>query len=482
MGGEIRFGTDGWRAVIADGFTVANVRQVAQAVADWLHGQGRGGQGVIVGYDTRFLSRRFAEETASVLAANEIRVLLTRDVAPTPAVTWMIRQHGLGAGVMITASHNPPEYNGFKLKAHYAGSALPEMTAAVERHLRRNLEQGRRPHRLDLAEARRKDRVVDIDPRPAYLDQLRRYVDLHAVGRAGLRVVVDTMHGAGRGYLADLLREAGVQVIEVRADARPDFGGTPPEPIPRNLRPARAAVIREAADAGLCVDGDADRVAAVDEEGRVVDAHRVFALLLQHLHEDRGLDGTVVKTFAGSRMIERLAREYGLPYVETPIGFKYVCELALRETVLVGGEESGGIGVRDHMPERDGMICNLLLLEMMAQRGRPMSRLIEDVMARVGWHHFAREDLHLPPERKEALMEELRTAAPERIAGLPVTGVDTLDGVKLILGDDGWILFRPSGTEPVVRIYAEADEAAKVRRILSEGVTRARGFPAGVPE
>ncbi|MFO7245927.1 MAG: phosphoglucomutase/phosphomannomutase family protein [Thermaerobacter sp.] len=473
MSADIRFGTDGWRAVIGEDFTVANVARVAQATADWLVQEGRAGDGVVVGYDTRFQSRRFAEEAASVLAANGLRVLLCSAPAPTPAVTWAIRQHGLGGGVMITASHNPPEYNGFKLKAHYAGAALPEMTAQVERLVAHNRDAGREPRRLDPHDLPR--RVEPFDPVPGYLAQLERYVDLEAVGRAGLRVVVDFMHGAGRGCLDRVLEQAGVEVVPVRAEQRPDFGGTPPEPIPRNLRPARAAVVLHGAAAGLCLDGDADRVAAVDEEGGVVDAHRVFALLLQHLHEDRGLDGTVVKTFAGSRMIQRLALAYGLPYVETPVGFKHVCRRALQETVLIGGEESGGIGVRDHMPERDGILCNLLLLEMMVQRGRSLAGLVEDLMDRVGRHHFDRADLRLDPGRVDALMQRLREAPPDAFAGFPVTHVDPLDGVKLILGDHGWILFRASGTEPVVRIYAEADEPAKVRRLMAEGVACARG-------
>ncbi|HEX6989793.1 MAG TPA: phosphoglucomutase/phosphomannomutase family protein [Bacillota bacterium] len=477
---RIRFGTDGWRAVIGEDYTTTNVARVAQATADWLHRQGRDGQGLIVGYDTRFQSRRFAEEAAAVLAANGIRVLLCSRPAPTPAVSWAIRRHGLAGGVMITASHNPPEYNGFKLKAHYAGPALPEMTAELERILEEQQARGLEPRRLDVADLPR--RVDAFDPGPDYLQQLGSYVDLNAIGRAGLRVVVDFMHGAGRGFLDHILEVAGVEVVPVRGEPRPDFGGAPPEPIARNLRPARAAVIMHRAAAGLCLDGDADRVAAVDEDGRVVDAHRVFALLLQHLHEDRGLDGMVVKTFAGSRMIPRLARAYGLPYEETPVGFRHVCEHALRETVLIGGEESGGIGVRDHIPERDGILCNLLLLEMMVQRGCGPGQLVERLMEQVGRHHFAREDLRLAARQKEDLMRTLREAPPDRFAGFAVTHIDSLDGVKLILGDHGWILFRPSGTEPVVRIYAEADDPAKLRRLMAAGTARARGSTDAAPE
>ncbi|HEY8450487.1 MAG TPA: phosphoglucomutase/phosphomannomutase family protein, partial [Bacillota bacterium] len=328
MADAIRFGTDGWRAIIAEAFTFANVARVAQAVADWWRVDAGARGRVIVGYDTRFLSPRFAEEAAAVLAGNGFEVLLVDRPTPTPAVSWAIREHGLDGGLMITASHNPPEYHGIKVKAAFGGSALPEMTEAVERHYRRLVAQGGEPRRLDPAAARRSGRIVPFDARPGYFAQLRRYVDLERLRGLGAPIVVDTMHGAGYGYLSALLREQGLEVIEVRAEPRPDFGGGAPEPIARNLRPARAAVIVHGAAAGLCVDGDADRVAAIDEEGAVIDAQRVFALLLSHLYRARGQRGSVVKTFAGSRMIDRLAERFGLPFRETPVGFKHVCRWA----------------------------------------------------------------------------------------------------------------------------------------------------------
>lgn len=470
MTGNIRFGTDGWRAVIADGFTYENVAAVTQAVSDWLRSQGHGSTaGVIVGYDTRFLSPQFAQVAASVLAGNGWRVLLTDRPSPTPAVSWAIHQLGLAGGIMITASHNPPEYNGYKLKAAYGGPALPEMTHAVEAILAENLAAGHAFRQLDLAEARRQGYLEPFDPMPGYLEQLRRYVDLKAISQSGFRVVVDTMHGAGYGYLSTLLQEAGLDVILVREEPRPDFNGTPPEPIARNLRPARSAVIAAAADVALCLDGDADRVGAVDADGVVVDAHRIFALLLRHLYEDRGARGSVVKTFAGSRMIERLSRVYGLSYYETPVGFKYVVEYALKERVLIGGEESGGIGVCDHIPERDGILCNLLLLEMMATRQQTMGQLVADLLSFIGPHYFQRADLTLEPPVQQNLMLRLKSDPPTAMAGIPVTGVDNTDGIKLLLGDHGWILFRASGTEPVIRIYAEADDPVKASQLVEAG-------------
>lgn len=480
--GHIRFGTDGWRSVIADGFTFANVARVAQAIADWLAGEGyQRSNGIIVGYDTRFLSPQFAAVAAGVLAANGWKTLVVDRPSPTPAVSWAIRRHGLAGGIMITASHNPPEYNGLKLKASFGGPALPVMTAAVEALLMENQRQGRVPRHLDPGEARRRGLWVNFDPMPDYLRQLEQYVDLAGIGRAGFKVVLDSMHGAGYGYLSRILVPAGVDVIEIRKEPRPDFAGIPPEPIARNLRPARAAVIAEAADAAICVDGDADRIAAVDTDGQVVDAHRVFALLLRHLYETRGKAGSVVKTFAGSRMIQLLAQLYGLPYYETPVGFKHVVELALREPVLIGGEESGGIGVGDHMPERDGMLCGLLLLEMMAARNQPLRDLVADLLQFVGPHYFDRVDLALSPQAQAGLMQRLAADPPQAIAGMPVEDVDQTDGVKLLLGSHGWILFRASGTEPVVRIYAEADHPQKVADLVAAGTSLARAGCQGQP-
>ncbi len=475
----IRFGTDGWRAVIADEFTFENVRRVAQAYADCLNRRDGAGRPAVVGYDTRFLSDRFAAEAARVLAANGVRVLLASHPAPTPAVSWAVRVHGAAGGVMVTASHNPPEYNGIKIKADYAGSALPALTRAVEEQLAANEAAGRHPRLIDFHAAVAGGGIRLFDPRPSYLAQVRSLVDWERIGawaRArGRRVVVDAMYGAGQGYLSELLAGSGVAVHEIRAEPNPGFGGIHPEPIPRNLQPLMAAVRAEGADLGLALDGDGDRSGAVDGEGRFVDPQQVFALLLRHLVERRGWTGSVVKTFAVTDMVDKLAARYGLRLHVRPVGFKYVCELALQEDVLIGGEESGGIGVKNHIPERDGILVDLLLLEIVATEGKPLHAVVADLLADVGPHHYRRLDLRLTAERKEALLDRLRRETPAAFAGLPVTGVDTLDGFKFRLGERGWILFRASGTEPVVRVYAELDDPALLGRVLQDGERLARG-------
>ncbi len=474
--GEIRFGTDGWRAVIGDQFTFENVRHVAQAYCDYLKDEGAGGKdGVVVGYDTRFLSERFAHEAGRVAAANGMKVHMASRFAPTPAVSWAVKEFGAAGGVMITASHNPAEYNGFKIKAHYAGSALPEITKAVEARLADNASQGRHPRVIDYNAAVSGGGIRLFDPWAAYERQLRRLVDLERIGQAGFRVVVDPMFGAGQGYLRDLLAGARVEVREIRGEINPAFPGINPEPIPRNLGPLVAAVRESGAHVGLAVDGDGDRVGAVDERGEFVDSHRIFSLILRHLVEDRGWTGAVVKTFALTDMADKLAARYGLRLYTTPVGFKHVCELALREDVLIGGEESGGIGIKNHIPERDGILCALLRLEIMARRGKTLGELVQELLASVGPHHYGRVDLHLSPTRKEALLRQLRSDPPGAVAGLPVTRVDDRDGYKFILGARGWILIRPSGTEPIVRVYAELDDKAALAAVLRAGEALARG-------
>ncbi|MBX6378319.1 MAG: phosphoglucomutase/phosphomannomutase family protein [Clostridia bacterium] len=474
----IRFGTDGWRGVIADDFTFENVRHVAQAYADYVLGLGRERDGVVVGYDARFLSGRFAREAAAVLAANGVRVWLTDRVTPTPAVSWAVHERGAAGGLMITASHNPPEWNGVKIKADYGGSALPRITAAVEERLLANLRTGRAPRRADPDAVVEGGGVELFDPRPSYLRQVAGLVDLERIGRAGFRVVADAMYGAGAGYLKALLEPVGIRVVEIRGDFNPAFPGINPEPIPRNLGLLFDAVRHEKADVGLVTDGDGDRVGAVDEKGEFVDPHRIFALLLRHLVEVRGWRGSVVQTFAVTEMVGKLARRYGLPVHRTPVGFKYVCELALSEDVLIGGEESGGIGIKNHIPERDGLLCSLLLLEVMATRGQTLHEAVADLLAQVGPHFYERIDLHLPPGRRDALMETLRASPPGAFAGLPVTRVDPLDGYKFYLGEHGWILFRASGTEPIVRVYAELDDRERLRAVLAAGRAVAEGTPA----
>ncbi|NMC73237.1 MAG: phosphoglucomutase/phosphomannomutase family protein, partial [Geobacteraceae bacterium] len=371
---QIRFGTDGWRGVIAREFTFDNLSLVAQATMDYFVDQGLAHKGLIIGHDRRFLSRRFAERVAEVASGNGIRVLLTDRYAPTPAVSWAVRERGAGGGVMITASHNPPEYNGFKIKEYYGGSARPATTRVVEEIVARNQADGREVRALPLAEARDRGLVELFDAGAAYLRQLERYVDLPLIRRAGIPVVVDPMNGAGSGFFPELLPGTA----EIHAEENPGFHGRPPEPTPEHLAELSSLVRGGAYRVGLALDGDADRIGAVDETGEFFSSHMIFTVILRHLIERRGMRGGVAKTVSTTRMVDLLCERNGLELFETPIGFKHICELMLDHDILMGGEESGGLGVKGHIPERDGMLLGLLLLEAVAMSGKGLRRLLDE--------------------------------------------------------------------------------------------------------
>jgi alpha-D-glucose phosphate-specific phosphoglucomutase len=473
----IKFGTDGWRAVISDEFTFTNLRQVAQAVADMLNEQGLGRVPfVVIGYDTRFLSDRYAAEVANVLAANGVNVALSRGDCPTPALGYAVCAQAADAGVMITASHNPPRYNGFKLKGPDGGSAMPHVTNKVEACLLRNQHEDRAPQRLgwrmedgDLAAAADIGAIVRFDPLPGYLTHLRTLVDFDIIARARPRVVIDPMYGAGRGYLATFLREMGCDVREIRGELNPGFGGIHPEPIERHLGTLIEAVLAGGYDLGLATDGDADRIGAVDGSGAFVDPHRIFTLALQYLVEVRKQTGHVVKTVSTTQHIDRLCQLYGLPLHETPVGFNHIGDWMARENVLIGGEESGGISIKGHIPEGDGLLMGLLLLEIVGQRGRSLQDLVAGLMSQLGPVFYGRDDHQTRPFDKAELTQRLLARAPERIAGLRVSRIDNADGIKYRFGDDGWLLIRPSGTEPLLRVYAEARQEEQVRALLDAG-------------
>ncbi|TDA68749.1 MAG: phosphoglucomutase/phosphomannomutase family protein [Clostridia bacterium] len=465
----MQFGTDGWRAVISDTFTMANVRRVAQALADYVVSGPHSTPVVAVGYDTRFLSRRYAEEVAGVLAANAIGVLFSARATPSPVVSFVVKHRQLAGGVMITASHNPPEYNGIKFKGDYGGSALPEMTSQIEARLQANTAEGREPLTTDFSRAVGRGQVEFIDPRPEYFARLQELVDMEKVRSLKLPVVIDPMYGAGQGYLREFLAEDGLKVVEIRGEINPAFGGVNPEPIAKNLAALATAVREAGAVAGFATDGDADRVGAMDHEGNFVDSHRIFALLLQHLAGRRGWEGDVVKTFSTTQMVDILAGRYGRKLHITPVGFKYICELMLAQPILIGGEESGGIGITRHIPERDGLFNSLLLMEIMAATGKNLQELIVELMAAIGPHYYDRVDLHLGPEEDEDFRQHFVERLPDRLAGQVVERCDRLDGVKLFLAGGRWILFRASGTEPVVRVYAEAPSPDEVAELLAAG-------------
>ncbi len=467
----IRFGTDGWRAVISETFTFANLRLLAQAIADLiLEGDGSAEPHAVVGFDTRFLSDRYAFEVARVLAGNNIRVLLTSSDAPTPAVSYAVKHTGAAAGVMITASHNAPRYNGVKLKASFGGSALPDQCRRVEVHLRDNEERARGPNLIDYEYAEKHGLIERFNPAPAYYAHLRELVDLEAICDADPGVIHDPMYGSGRGYIKALLGGVGCQVHEIRGEMNPGFGGIHPEPLAKYLAALAAAIQSGFGRVGIATDGDADRIGAMDGRGLFVDPHRIFALVLKYLVEERRLRGTVVRTVSTTRMIDRLCRRYGLPLRETPVGFNHIADIMLAEDVLIGGEESGGISVKGHIPEGDGILMGLLLLEVIAKAGRPLEDLVAALEADVGPAHYARTDLRLRmPVVKAEMVARLREGAPEAIDGVKVVEVLTTDGVKYVMEDESWLLIRPSGTEPVLRVYAEATSEALRAGLLAYG-------------
>ncbi len=466
---RIHFGTDGWRGVIAEDFTFANVRRVARAIGRLLR-DAPATSPVLVGYDTRFLSREFAATAAREIAAEGLPVELASTFSPTPALGYAVASRSARGGLMITASHNPASYSGIKLKTAQGGPASPAETAKVEELLPDLLPPP--PPTLPLS---------PFDPKPRYLTRLTEFVDIDRIRAAGLHVIIDPMYGAGQGYLATLLKQHGIAVQEIHGEVNPTFGGYHPEPMAAHLAELRESVRSLAAGGGLRIgiafDGDADRVGALEETGTFVTSHQIFALLLIHLVTHRSLTGEVVKTFSTTRMIDRLAERYRLPLTETPIGFKYIAERIAQVPVLLGGEESGGIGFPPHLPERDGSLTALFLLECMAWEGKSLGELLRDLDRLVGPHRYGRVDLPLSdPARGEQVVDELRRSPPRTVgAGRRVQEVATLDGVKLLFTDGSWLLFRPSGTEPVLRLYSEAATEDQVAELLRFAQERASG-------
>jgi len=483
----IHFGTDGWRAVISDTFTYTNLRMVAQAIADaitsaqWNNETSGNGnlesREVVVGFDTRFLSDRYAVEVARVLAANGYTVHLAQSDAPTPAISYNLKHLGAIAGVMITASHNAPRYNGVKLKAAYGGSALSEQCRRVEVYLNDNEERARGPNLMDYEQARQLGLIRRFNPLPAYYDHLRKLIDFDLIAENPQRIVVDSMYGSGRGVMKGILQGTGCEVQEIRGEMNPGFGGVHPEPIAKYLGALAGAISTHMGNFGLATDGDADRIGAMDERGNFVDPHKIMALGLCHLAERRGWRGPVVRTVSTTRMIDRLAKRYGVPVYETPVGFNHIANYMLKEDILIGGEESGGISFRGHIPEGDGILMGLLIIEMVAASGGDLYELVEELLQQEGPVQYQRNDLRLKqPVPKDRMNQHLVEKAPARIAGENVVEVSTLDGVKYILADDSWLLIRPSGTEPVLRVYAEGRTLEMVRSLIGFGEQVAASF------
>lgn len=458
----IRFGTDGWRAVVADEFTMENVRLVAQAIASYTLESGQQEQPILVGHDTRFLGRRFAEEAVKVFAANGLTTYLVNEAAPTPAVAFGVRHFAASGAVMITASHNPPEYNGIKYIPDYAGPATPAITARLEEWIAR-IAASREVRVCSLQEAAEQKRLQVIVLRPHYEAHLRRMVNLDVLKRSALRVVVDAMHGAGIGYVSGLLREAGVQTVGIRENLDPSFGGDLPEPTDQHLSLLKQEVVKRQASMGLANDGDADRFGLVDETGRYIPPNDVLVLLTYHLVKNRKLSGRIVRTVATTHLLDRVAAEYGLEVVETPVGFKYIGAHMLKGDVLIGGEESGGASILGHIPEKDGVLINLLLAELCAWEGRQIGQILRDVHERFG--QLCHTRLDVPLAQKTTRLQQLIASPPQQIGPFPVQGSQELDGKKLLLAGGHWVLIRPSGTEPLVRIYCEATSQQALEQI-----------------
>lgn len=459
---EIKFGTDGWRGIIAEDFTYANVRKVAHAIARYVVRAQQPQAGILVGYDTRFGSENFARVAAEAIAATGTPVWLAQEACPTPATSLLVRQRGAAAGVQITASHNPYRWNGMKLKASYGSSASPAIVAQVEKELAIVARDGvpPLPPRPELIHA--------LDVCTPYLEALDRLIDWQKLRAAKFRFVVDPMHGAGRGLLAELFPRHGIECMEIRGTRDPLFGGANPEPIEPHIAPLQQTVKSGGYDAGFALDGDADRIGAVDRDGTFVTPHQIFSILLWHLAGTRELTGDVAKTFSTTKMIDKIAAKFGRKVWEMPIGFKYICDRMLEGDVLLGGEESGGIGTKLHLPERDASVNALLLAEVMAWHGKCLGELVAQLHTEFGEHHYGRVDLTTKNGQKEKAIEYFSSGKLKRFLDWPVVRREDMDGVKVYLGDVGWLMVRASGTEHMLRIYSETTHPQNTRRLLDE--------------
>ena len=461
---EIKFGTDGWRGVIADDFTFDNVAKVATATARFEKRQKNIRNGVVVGYDSRFLSKEFAEKTAQVLGSHGITVILSDKISSTPMVSLLTRKLNAAGGVVITASHNPAKYNGFKLKGNFGGPAHPEMIEKLEKELKKVLSSNSRVRgnkvQNSFEELKRKGKIRLRDFTQVYVDDLKAKLNLALIRSAGIRIAYDAMHGAGQGVLEQL---APVAVL-LRNDYNPSFGGSHPEPLPQHLRDLASSIVANKCDIGIATDGDADRVGAFDEKGNFVDSHRIFALLLKYFVEQKQMRGEVAKSFSVSQLINKMCERYGLTLHETPIGFKYLCRLMTERDILVAAEESGGLGVKGHLPERDGIFIGLLLCEIMAVRKKKLSELVDELMSEFGWHYFNRIDKHLTEKEKRRILAVYAKGVTS-LGSSKVLRVEKKDGTKLFV-ENGWVLVRASGTEPLIRFYAEADSPEAVEKLL----------------
>ncbi len=465
---EIKFGTDGWRGVIAEDYTFENVRRVAGAIAAYVLKEENPGHGVVIGYDTRFGSRRFAQACAETIAAAGIPVKLANDYTPTPALSYAVKNLNAAGGVMITSSHNPWSWNGVKFKATYGGSATPAIIAKIEANVRSGAMPMGAPAKIE-----------EVDFKPAYVQAITRFADLNKIAKAGFKVAIDCMYGAGRNVLSDIFKQRDIAHVQIRNELNPLFPGINPEPIEPHVRSLQDIVVKEKCHAGFATDGDADRIGAVAEDGSFVDSHKIYSILLQWLVTRKDWPGDVVRAFNTTRMLDRIAAKHGRRLIECGIGFKYICDLMMDETrqILVGGEESGGIGIQRHLPERDGILNSLLLANVMADEGKSLGQLVSALQTEYGPHFYARRDLTVSNQIKEAAIMRAASAETTTLGPYKVQRKENLDGIKFFLdapirekGADAWVLFRSSGTEPLMRIYIEASSPELVQEILESAV------------
>jgi phosphomannomutase len=472
---QIKFGTDGWRGIIADDFTFANVRTAAEAIAAYVHGrldsaEENPAKGLCIGYDTRFGSKAFAHACAEVVAATGIPVALANNITPTPALSYGVRERGAAGGIMITSSHNPAQWNGVKYKAWYGGSGKPSIIAAIETYLGKPVARPAQPAP-----------ITEIDFLPPYLQAIEVFADLDLISHSGMKFAIDSMYGAGGTIISDIFTRIGVDHVQIRGSVNPLFPKINPEPIEPHIRALGEAVVANKCQAGLCTDGDADRIGATDEHGEFVDPHKIFSVLLSWVLKRKGWPGAVTRAFNTTKMLDRICKKHGRELIEHGIGFKFVCDYMLEREIVMGGEESGGIGFQHHLPERDGLLNALLLANVMAQEGKTLGQLVADLQAEYGEHQYGRIDLHIPDDVKSAAIaraKALKTGDPV-IAGMPILRQENLDGVKFYLDNleaktkpnaaETWILFRASGTEPLMRIYTESTSREAVAKLLESG-------------
>ena len=461
----IKFGTDGWRGIIADDFTFENVRRVAGGIAAYVLRHEDAARGVIIGYDTRFLSQQAARIAAETIAAAGIPVQITSDSIPTPAVSLAVKSQGAAGGVVVTSSHNPWNWNGVKFKAKFGGSATPAIMKVIEEEV----GAGAMPKGQAAS-------IKEVDLKPAYMEAISRFADLDLIAKAKFRFAVDSMYGSGRGVLTQIFQKRGIDYVAIRQELNPLFPGINPEPIEPHVEMLRQTVLKESCHAGLAVDGDADRIGAIAEDGSFVDSHKCFAVLLRWALERKKWPGDVVRAFNTTGMVDRIAARYGRKLIECPIGFKYIADLMMEHEIVVGGEESGGIGYSRYLPERDGTLNCLLLANVMAEERKPLGQLVADLQREYGPHYYGRRDLHITEELKQGAIRRADSDQTNSLGRYSIKKKERLDGIKFFLdipsagaknGAIPWVLFRMSGTEPLLRVYAEAESPELVADILS---------------